>query len=374
MMHLKKLSIIILFILIAILGFIAVQNIIGNYNYSQSAGLTTQSSESVVYIENGVTGVVVITDPFLNRTTAIDVIYYPLDTGSGFIVNSNGYVITALHVVGDLNSLNNQTLKTMNSDDVKLYIERTAVSGYISEYNPQLSSELANNISGNSHIELNSNSTTDILIQKNLLNVQSAQQLIKIKLPGTNTTSLNASIVDVGNVSRDEDVALLKIDMPVKNFPSLTISSKNPQIFEGLHIFGYPGINNAVNTGTNHAIIKPESSTGLLTSETYKNGTSPEIFNIISVYNNLVDWFMIIFSQKTFGNGTLYYGTSAMTSEGYSGGPVVDSQNHVLGIIIFSIESNDKFKQQLKFTSSLFLSSQYIIQICKKNNIPINVV
>jgi Trypsin-like peptidase domain len=374
MLHLKKLSIIILFILIAILGFFAVQNIIGNYNYSQSTNLTTQSAESVVYIENGVTGVVVITDPFLNRTTAIDVIYYPLDTGSGFIVNSNGYVITALHVVGDLNSLNNQTLKTMNSDDVKLYIERAAVSGYISEYNPQLNSQLSNNITGTSHVELNSNSTTDILIQKSLLNVQSAQQLIKIKLPGINNTNLNASIIDVGNASRDEDVALLKIDTPVKNLPSLAISSKSPEIFEGLHIFGYPGIDNAVNTGINHAIIKPDSSTGLLTSETYKNGTSPEIFNINSVYDNLVDWFMIIFSPKTSGNGTLYYGTSAMTSEGYSGGPVVDSQNHVLGIIIFSIESNDKFKQQLKLTSSLFLSSQYIIQICKKNNIPINMV
>lgn len=365
MIHLKKLSLIILFILIAILGFIAVQNIIGNYNYSQSSSLTSQSADSVVYIQNGVTGVVTINDPFLNRTTEIDVIYYPLDTGSGFIVNSNGYIVTALHVVGDLDSLNNQTLKTMNSGDLQRYIERAAVTGYLSEYNPQLSSELANNVSGNSHLELNPNSTTDILIQKNLLNVKSAQQLVKVNLPGTSTTSLNASIVDVGNPSTDEDVALLKIDTPLKNLPSLTISSKKPGIFEGLHIYGYPGIDNAVNSGINHSIVKPSTSTGILTSETFKINT---------VYENLINWFMVIFNPETSNNGTLYYGTSAMTTEGYSGGPVVDSQNNVLGIIIFSIESNDKFKQQLKFTSSLFLPSQYIIQICKKNNIPINVV
>ena len=119
---LKNLSLFILFVVIVILGLVAAQNIIGNYDYTQSSSLTNQSAESTVYIENGITGVVLINDPFLNRTTAIDVIYYPLDTGSGFIVNSNGYIITALHVVGDLNSLNNQTLNTMNSDDVKLYI------------------------------------------------------------------------------------------------------------------------------------------------------------------------------------------------------------------------------------------------------------
>jgi len=370
----KNLSLLILFVLIGVLGFIAVQNIIGNYDYTQSASLTSQSAESTVYIENGVTGVVFINDPFLNRTTAINVIYYPLDTGSGFIVNSNGYVITALHVVGDLNSLNNQTLKTMNSNDVKLYVERAAVTGYISEYNPDLSYELANNVSGNTNIALNSNTTTDILIQKNLLNVQSAQQLIKVNLPGTSTTSLNASILDVGNANTDEDVALLKINAPVNNLPTLTVSSKTPTIFEGLHIYGYPGIDNAVNSGANNAFVKPEPSTGLLTSETTKNGTTPETLSINTVYENILDWLTLIFPPQTPGNGTLYYGTTAVTTEGYSGGPVVDSQNQVLGIIIFSIVSESGFKQQLKLTSSLFLSSQYIIQICKKNNVPINVV
>ena len=370
---LKNLSLIILFVVIVIFGLVAVQNIIGNYDYTQSSSLTNQSAESTVYIENGITGVVLINDPFLNRTTAIDVIYYPLDTGSGFIVNSNGYIITALHVVGDLNSLNNQTLNTMNSDDVKLYIERAAVSGYINEYNPELSYELANNVSGNTKKALNSNSTTDILIQKNLLNVQSAQQLIKVSLPGTSITNLNASIVDVGNTNKDEDVALLKINAPVNNLHPLTVSSKNPTIFEGLHIYGYPGLDNAVNSGLNNAIVKPESSTGLLTSETYKNDTNPETLQINTVFENILNWIMVIFPPQTSSNGTLYYGTTAVTTEGYSGGPVVDSKNQVLGIIIFSIESNDLFKQQLKLTSSLFLSSKYIIQICKKNNIPINV-
>ena len=370
----KKVSLTILFILIVILGLIAVQNIIGNYNYSQSSSLTSQSAESVVYIQNGVTGQVTITDPFLNRTTNINIIYYPLDTGSGFIVNSNGYIITALHVVGDLDSLNNQTLKTMDNSDIQRYIERAAVKGYVSEYNPDLSYELANNVSGNSHLHLDLNTTTAILNQKNLLKVQSAQQLIKVNLPGSNSTSLNASIVDVGNPSTDDDVALLKIETPLKNLPKLSVNSKNPGIFEGVHIYGYPGIDNAVNSNYNPSVVTPSSSSGLITSETFKNGTNSNTFNFSTIYENIADWYNVILTPKTSPNNTLYYGTTAVTTSGYSGGPVVDSKNNVLGIIIFSIGSEDVFKQDIRITSSLFLSSQNIIKICKKNNIPIKIV
>ncbi len=370
----KKVSLTILFILIVILGLIAVQNIIGNYNYSQSSSLTSQSAESVVYIQNGVTGQVTITDPFLNRTTNINIIYYPLDTGSGFIVNSNGYIITALHVVGDLDSLNNQTLKTMDNSDIQRYIERAAVKGYVSEYNPDLSYELANNVSGNSNLHLDLNTTTAILNQKNLLKVQSAQQLIKVNLPGSSSTSLNASIVDVGNPSTDDDVALLKIETPLKNLPKLSVNSKNPGIFEGVHIYGYPGIDNAVNSNYDPSVVTPSSSSGLITSETFKNGANSNTFDFSTVYENIADWYNVILTPKTSPNNTLYYGTTAVTTSGYSGGPVVDSKNNVLGIIIFSIGSEDVFKQDIRITSSLFLSSQNIIKICKKNNIPIKIV
>ena len=69
-------------------------------------------------------------------------------------------------------------------------------------------------------------------------------------------------------------------------------------------------------------------------------------------------------------NGTVYYQTNAVTTHGYSGGPVLDAQKNVLGIIIYSIVSNN---QQGSVTSSLFLSSNYIIQLCHKNNVTINV-
>jgi hypothetical protein len=371
----KKLGFTVIFILAAILVFIAVQNTIGNYDYSQSSNLTAQSANSVVYIQNGVTGVVTINDPFLHRTTKIDVIYSPLDTGSGFIVNKDGYIVTALHVVGDLDSLNKQKLKTMDSNDVKRYVERAAVKGYMSEYNQELSSEMAANTSINPN-KMNSNITTDIMIQRNLISVQSSKQLIKVNLPGTRSTPINASLIDSGNPGKDQDVALLKLNTTIKNLHALAVNSKRPGIFEGLHIYGYPGLDNAENSYINPSIIKPESSSGLLSSEVFKNGTNSDTFNINSIYGNIVNWFMLLtdpVTTNTTGNNTLYYGTTAVTTQGYSGGPVVDSHNNVFGIIIFSIESDSVFKQ-IRFTSSLFLSSQYIIQLCKKNNIPIKIV
>jgi hypothetical protein len=371
----KKLIFTVIFLVVAILFLIAAQSTVGNYNYSQSSNLTSQTANSTVYIQNGVTGVVTINDPFLNRTTRIDVIYDPLDTGSGFIVNKNGYIITALHVIGDLDSLNKQTLKTMDSNDINRYVERAAVKGYISEYNPELNSEIAANTSTNPD-KINSNITTDFLIERNLVAVQSSKQLIKVNLPGTQSTPLNATLVATGNPSADEDVALLKISTPVTNLHTLAVNSKKPVIFEGLHIYGYPGLDNAENSFTNPSNIKPESSSGLLTSEVYKNGTNSDSFDINSIYENIANWFMLIAypGTTTNSNNTLYYGTTAATTQGYSGGPVVDSHNNVLGIIIFSIESDNAFKQQLRFTSSLFLSSQYIIQLCKKNHVPIKVV
>jgi hypothetical protein len=371
----KKLIFTVIFLVVAILFLIAAQSTVGNYNYSQSSNLTSQTANSTVYIQNGVTGVVTINDPFLNRTTRIDVIYDPLDTGSGFIVNKNGYIITALHVIGDLDSLNKQTLKTMDSNDINRYVERAAVKGYISEYNPELNSEIAANTSTNPD-KINSNITTDFLIERNLVAVQSSKQLIKVNLPGTQSTPLNATLVATGNPSADEDVALLKISTPVTNLHTLAVNSKKPVIFEGLHIYGYPGLDNAENSFTNPSNIKPESSSGLLTSEVYKNGTNSDSFDINSIYENIANWFMLIAypGTTTNSNNTLYYGTTAATTQGYSGGPVVDSHNNVLGIIIFSIESDKAFKKQLRFTSSLFLSSQYIIQLCKKNHVPIKVV
>jgi S1-C subfamily serine protease len=343
MKHLKHSTLVVIAILVAILGVLA-QNAIGNNYYVQSSGSNSQSAGSVVYIENGVSGVVSITDPFVNKTTDITVEYAPLDSGSGFIVNSNGYIITAFHVVGDpLTLTNNNTLKLMNSTDVQNYIEKAAVEGYISDYNPQLGSELVtNSLPGNPMIiqaQPDVNSTTAILIQRKLITVKSSKQQVKVKLSGsTGGNSINANIVDVGNSNKDQDVALLKINTLFQNLNPLSISSTIPNNGDGVTAYGYPVLSSGMYSDFNQSIIKPSKTSGQIT------GALPN-------------------------NGTVFYETNAVTRHGYSGGPVLNSKNNVLGIIIYSIVSNN---QQGNVTSSLFLSSDYIIQLCNKNNVTVH--
>jgi S1-C subfamily serine protease len=345
MKHLKHSTLVVIAILVAILGLIA-QNAIGNNYYIQSSDSNSQTVGSVVYIENGVTGVVSIKDPFVNRTTNINVEYAPLDSGSGFIVNSNGYIITAFHVVGDPLALtNNNTLKIMNSTDVQNYIEKAAVEGYITDYNPQLGSELASNSLPGNPMQIETqpdvNSTTARLIQQNLITVVSAKQQIKVKLPGsTGGNSINANLIDVGNPNTDQDVALIKISALFQNLHALTLSSSKPNNGDKVSIYGYPVLSSGMYSDLNQSIIKPYSTSGKIT------GVIPN-------------------------NGTVFYQTSAVTTHGYSGGPALNSQNNVLGIIIYSIITNN---QQGNQTSSLFLSSNYIIQLCNKNNVSIHVV
>lgn len=349
MSHVKRTAEILIALVIVVFALIASQNIIGDYYYLQTSNLNSQTAGSTVYVENGVTGTVTITDPSLNRSTDVNVIYAPLDSGSGFVVNQDGYIITAFHVVGDPDTVKSTGgLKTMNSTDIQRYLARAAVSGYIAKYNPELGSELVNSTvqGGQSLVQAqpDTNTTADILVQRNLLTVGSSQQLIKVKLPGTNSeNSLNANLIDVGNSGQSDDVALLKVDTLLKKLPALTVNSKNPTIGERLQIYGYPVFNSGMYSDYNQSIIKPSSTNGLLTSQV--------------VDSNIV-----------------YYQTNAPVVHGYSGGPVVDTQKNVLGILIFSLESDVQSNPQATSTSSLFISSRYIIQICNKNNVPISVI
>ncbi len=367
MSYLKNLFLIVL-VAVAAVGFLMVAGIF----YTHSTASNSSTSESVVYIENGVSGIVTINDPFLNKTTAINVIFYPLDSGSGFVVNNQGYVITALHVVGDLDALNNQTIKTMDNSDIQKYVERAAVMEYVLNLNPQLGFELNVSNEGLLGTALDANATTEILRQRNLVSVSSSEQVIKVKFPNS-TDSLNATLIDAGSTVYDQDIALLKINSN-NNYVPLSISSDNPSIFQSVSIYGYPVTNNVTTHYTNNSIIKTSVSSGFVTSKTFKNGTNPQEYNSNLIYDNFINFLMLIFDSQSSNNiSSVYYGTNAKTEEGFSGGPVVDNQNKVMGILIFSVNSNNQLQNEIKLTSSLFLSPKYIIDICKKNNVSFNV-
>jgi V8-like Glu-specific endopeptidase len=171
-----------------------------------------------------------------------------------------------------------------------------------------------------------------------LINANSYKQGIRVKLPSS-SSFINASIIDVGDASTDEDVALLKVN--ANNLPSLSINSQQPQANENLRIYGYPGNSTESQFYQTDSSVTPSTSTGNLQSE---------------VTNSL---------------NILYYETSAKVSEGFSGGPVLDNQNNILGIVIYSVATQNRLRQITNSQSSVFLSSKYLIQLCNKNHIPI---
>lgn len=311
---------------------------------TQSSTPNSKAADSVVYVENGVSGVVSITDPFLNKTSDINVIYDPLDSGSGFIVNKEGYIVTAFHVVGDPLAIQNQgVLKLMGTSDIQQYLERAAVSGYLSRYNSQLGSELMSNSTNSSPVlqtQPDANTTTDMLNQQNLIQVKSAKQQIRVRLPGSGSGDYaNANLVDVGNPETSEDVALLKINTMFTQLTPLTLSSTNPSLNQNIMIFGYPVNTNETYSNDNVSSLKPSTATGTITNQIPNNGT-------------------------------IYYGTTSQTTHGFSGGPVLDSDNNVLGIIIYSLIYSNSSEQ----SGSVFISSDYIIKLCNKNNVSVSTV
>jgi hypothetical protein len=230
----------------------------------------------------------------------------------------------------------------MNKNDVLNYVEDAAVNSYISQDDPQLGVELLNNNTINSNFQMNTNNintVVELLNQENLIKADSYEQDIKVKLP-SNTNTLNASLIDVGDPNTDEDIALLKVN--ANNLPALSINSQTPSNGESIRIYGYPG-NSTQSQYDQNSVVTPSSSTGNIQSE------------VTNTFN------------------TIYYENSATATPGFSGGPALDSQNNVLGIIIYSLGTENGFRQNNNNESSAFLSSQYLIQICNKNNVHITV-
>lgn len=59
--------------------------------FSPQVGYSDQAANSTVYVQNGVSGVVTLNDPFQGKNFTISISNDPIASGSGVIVNSNGY-------------------------------------------------------------------------------------------------------------------------------------------------------------------------------------------------------------------------------------------------------------------------------------------
>ena len=312
--------------------FLLIMIVIGfsGIGYVQAAGSSSSSlntASTTVSVEQGFSGTVTIKDPMFNKTSTVTVNYQPYSYGSGFIINKNGYILTAFHVLSDSRALERKNqLKPMSSSDIKWYVEEAGLLYYLKNKNPALAYKIFKNVPKNPTDRRKAlERATDDFIKKGRISSNSYRSEIYVKgnaLHKANASnSLKASLVSSGNTAKGEDIALLKVNTRGVKLPAAVISL-NHKMNEKVAVYGYP--------------VTKKSSTPSRSSG-----------NLKAVAPN--------------SKGTTYYVTNALTCEGYSGGPVFNSQNRVIGILGYGI-----FNGKSKKSGSLFLSSSYIQKICKK--------
>ena len=321
---------ILLVLMIIVIGFSGagcVQTVAG------SSLSNTNVQSATVSVEDGFSGVVTIKDPMFNKTTNMTVNYQPYSYGSGFIVSKNGYIITAFHVISDSRTLESKNqLKKMNSSDIKWYVEEAGLLEYLHTKNPILAYKIFKDVPYNQNDRRKAlEKATDDFIKNGWISTSSYKSDIYVKgnaLHGVNTqNSLKASLVDSGNTKNGEDIALLKVNTNGVNLPVAAVSLSH-KMNEKVAIYGYP-------------VIKKSSTPSKSSGNLKAMAPNPK--------------------------GTIYYVTNALTGEGYSGGPVVNSQNKIIGVLGYGV-LNEKSK---KIVGSLFLSSSYIQKICNKYKVPL---
>ena len=310
-----------------------------------SAHTVTKSSlndikvkNTTVMVEEGFSGTVTIKDPLLNKTSNVTVKYRPYGSGSGFIVNKKGYIITAFHVVSDPNSVEyKKKLKKMSSSNVKWYVEEIGLMDYLTNNDTELCYQLFKGVPDNDKaFDKTLIKTTNTFIKNGWLSASSYKNDIYVKgsvFKRINASgTLKANLIDFGNAANNEDIALLKVDTNGTKLPALTINAKSPKSWTRVSVYGYP-------------------------YNKKKSSASKSSGHLINKIHN--------------PKGIIYYRTNAVTAEGYSGGPAVNSQNKVIGVLVYGIYIEvGKHERNI---GSLFLSASYIKKLCKKDNVPIRV-
>lgn len=316
--------------IIAAVGVVVVIGLIGIYAISTSTA-SASPQNGTVFVWNTVSGTVnVVVD---GVTTKYTIDKANLGSGSGFIVSKDGYIVTAAHVVGDPRALTEDgKITRMDDDKVKFYLCRAAAAQWLESKSPGILNKIT-------IAQLNQLTTQGIASGE--LQPSNTEQNIYILGPAISDVENPpvARIVDMGDSSTEIDVALLKIDNLKENLPVLKVSSDPISIGENLNTYGYPTeqfdfYNGLSNKGSNKDIWK-----SMLTASLTRG---------------------IVSAERPSPKGMQYYQTDAAVDHGNSGGPVLNDENQVIGILVMGFD-----KQGFNF----FIPSKYITEMCQKNGV-----
>ena len=219
-------------------------------------------------------------------------------TGSGFIIDETGYVVTNAHVAAPHDDEIKQQLaqvglKSLVEEDAKSMQQEMATSGL------SLSDDLAQKL-----LQADQTFIAQHLQVSNLQKKFSA--VLGANIPGVTTTmaEIPGDVVAAGDPIPGRDVAILKLEQ--KNLPTLALGDDAPlRPGDRLYVLGYPG------AATFHPLISKES----ITEPSFTAGTMS--------------------ARKVSTGGFEVLQTDAAVTHGNSGGPVFDEHGKVVGIATF---------------------------------------
>ncbi len=268
---------------------------------------------AVVRLGQHITGKIILADADIDLLTlelksipgsTVEIELDKYYTGSGFFVNSNGYIATNAHVVSK-ESIKSKTLKDIIAASFMLSMLQNSEEDVekIQKYTDDEIKDFADEV----YVYLMENSIFDLEYKTTMVDPRSIDKDIKKAID-------NGIPVDIiysnDNFFRDrkdsDDIAIVKIKN--KGFPALPISlSDDLTVGAKIYVIGFPG--NA----------QAESNDFL--ESTFTTGS--------------------IGSKKKMGDG-LVWQVDAKISGGSSGGPMVNKDGEVVGIVSFqTADSNE---------------------------------
>lgn len=228
--------------------------------------------------------------------------------GSGFFVNSSGYIVTSNHIIE----------RGKNLDKCK----EALLKNYINQFATDLkrnSSELFNNRKIKQEIYNNSKFVEEI------------QLINTVRLPNGDRLPFEVKVA-----GQEKDVAVIKVE--TKNAPVLKlVDSEQVQIQDKIMAMGYPDINSAMLESK--SLVEATTTSGEISAKPSLTEGSPVVFQI---------------------NATL--------TRGNSGSPLLNNKGEVIGMITISAKnSNDQPVPGFAFASTSNTIMEFVRQVGVSN-------
>lgn len=265
--------------------------------------------------------------------------------GSGFIVNKEGYIVTAAHVVCDPYEKETEgKITKMDEQSVKWWVAFYAAEQYLNEKYPSWTDNYPSETEAYKELIR----ATNEALSSGEIDVKKANYDIYIGGPAfpNSFTDENyvAQVVDFAATDNQEkDLALLKVDNPPANLPTVSLSSQKPKTGDPITIYGYPG---DVSTWYEYKGEKTSSGNWKQWAESMANATLTKGY---------------ISGERTTPKGTTYFQTDSAVTGGNSGGPALNSNNQVIGVLVEGTGYTGNF--------NFILSYQYVMDLLKKNGV-----